>query len=277
MSETSTAKAKTLRDIGQFKKGLEEHIEFFEMIKQDDELFLFFSLDKIEVWCDGLSLWSLSPNTSDATYQNHYETVKATKARNKDSEMHRNERRNQQKIAHRLLQQNNLSAYPVCIEFTIPSGFTQMGNKPEVDFLVMDVENKTLYMVEYKCNYDTSVGSTSVKKHFVDFEDILKNNELVESISQAAIKMYDFYTDFYHAKKVENLAIEKVVPAFLFTDFSIKKTNGEDNKLKTMLKGIAAENKPVAVWNFDSDQNVDFSKEPFTIEDFIQKNYPLNQ
>jgi hypothetical protein len=261
-----------LRNVDQFKKGMEEHSEFFEMIKQDIELFLFFSIDKIEVWCDGLRLWSLCPNTRDTTYQNHYDTVKARKTENERSKMPRNERRNQQKIAHRLLQQNNLSAYPVCVEFTIPSEF--VGNKPEVDFLVLVAENKTLYMVEYKCSYRTSVGRTSIEKHFDDFASILQNKKLVAKISQSAINMYGFYTDFYHAKKVENLAIGQIVPAFLFTDFSIKETN---EQLKTMLKRISAKDKAVVVWNFDSYQNVDFSKNPFPIEDFIKSNYPLNQ
>lgn len=261
-------------NVGQFKKGMKKHSEFFEMIKKDKDLLLFFSFDKIEVWCDGLRLWSLSPNTRDVSYKKYYDTFKETKTSKEESLMHRTERRNQQKIAYRLLQQNNLSAYPVCVEFTIPSQFTQRGNKPEVDFLVLDAENKTLYMVEYKCSYKTSVGSTSIKKHFGDFNDILKNKELRESISQAAIEMYDFYTDFYHAKKVEKLAVEKVVPAFLFTDFSIQKTRGENNVIKTMLKGIAAEDKPVVVWNFKKAQDVDFSKEPFAIEDFIKRNYP---
>lgn len=257
---------------------------FFEAVKNNGELYMFFSFDKLCVWHKGLSLCtvgakgihSMTESFEERAQKTNHELkneIKVAGQKNKFDIYSKNlpdimkivdsgkgkqlERENQQEIA-----KNNKKLedfHILCLEFAIPEKIIEC--KPEFDYLAVDTAKKIIYLIEYKCTYSATVlSSSNLMKHYSDMKEIGKHSELIINTVE----------NLWHLEKGElkNFSEYRIIPAFLFTNFNeftpTQKRN-INNYLNDMKNDSEAE---IIIWNFDKPEKVNFSDEPQFIKDF---------
>jgi len=277
----------TLRDYNKLHKIIsnENGKEFFEMIRESEDLYMFFSIDSLCIWYKGLNVCTVGRDGIHSMTQSFKERADKFNPELKDiinnssnrkkfsiytnricdiktivwngGKSKQLERKNQQSIAweNRMLEDFHI----LDLEFAIPQEIAG-SSKPEFDYLAVDTSKKVIYLIEYKCKYKSAtVGKSNLIKHYEDMKKIKEHTSLIINtvadlwnLEKESIKIFSDY---------------KIVPAFLFTDFN-KFTQGEKNKINNILNGIKKEDYEIVIWDFPEAKSVDFSKEPIPIRDY---------
>ncbi len=276
----------TLRDYNKLHKIInnENGKEFFEMIRKSEDLYMFFSIDKLYIWYMGLNVCTVGRDGILSMTQSFkeraeridkkelIEKIETTPQKDKfgiyieniddirkiveSGKGNQVERKNQQIIAHN--NRKSTDFHVLGLEFAIPEEIAG-SSKPEFDYLAVDTAKKHIYLIEYKCTYDAAVNSTSnLIKHYYDMKKIKEHTDLIINTVE----------NLWHLDKenMKSFSDYKIVPAFLFTDFN-KFAPGEKHRINGILNELKNDHE-IVIWDFSEAESVDFSKDPIPVKDY---------
>lgn len=277
----------TLRDYNKLHRIIsnENGKEFFEMIRESEDLYMFFSIDKLCVWHNGLNVCTVAetgidPMTSSfkeraekigkkelvekikntpkkyqfGVYLENIDDIRKIVKSGKGNQV---ERINQQEIAQINRKLNDFQI--LGLEFAVPQEI--IASKPEFDYIAVDTAKKHIYLIEYKCTYNAAIkASSNLEKHYQDMKSLSNHEELIKNTIEDLWKLEK------HSEK--SFSDYKIIPAFLFTNFDYEfRTPTRKEKLNALINKMKQDSE-IVVWNFDKPDDVDFSKYPIPVKDY---------
>ncbi len=275
----------TLRDYNKLHKIIsnENGKEFFEMIRESEDLYMFFSINKLNVWHNGLVVCTVTENGIDpmkfkeraekigkkelvekikntpkkyqfGVYLENIDDIRKIVKSGKGNQV---ERINQQEIAQKNRKLNDFQI--LGLEFAVPQEI--IASKPEFDYIAVDTAKNHIYLIEYKCTYKATIESPSnLEKHYLDMKSLSSHEELIKNT------IADLWKLEKHSEK--SFFDYKIIPSFLFTNFDYEfRTPTRKEKLNALINKMKQDTE-IVVWNFDKPDDVDFSKDPIPVKDY---------